>query len=312
MVLLTGCASGPDPALSPGAMSAPSAQVQPGDRVEGTVVDQPTGQPLRAVVVSIGGVHTLTDTLGRFTLNAPETGTELLTTRLVGYREEQSELFRTSDNVVLAIIALVRDRFSFSTDPSVAPLTIQGLVRDGPEGGPVAQVQAFGSNSALGALTQRDGSFRLVVPKPGTYTLRFERVGLVQVEGLIELGANVGVRVEAVMDQRWPDCEVIITGPPTTGLRTFVRDLETGRAPKTRVTLTISGSGIRDGVSAADSSAAALELWAGRAVRGSGPYEVTLAAQGYAPWRNTIVLERAECRGDFFRSLNVWLVPHAR
>jgi len=134
-----------------------AAEINGGDSVEGIVIEQPTGRPMRAALVSIAGATVTSDTAGRFELIAPSRTDAPPLAQLLGYRQNRAELFRTAGGM-LAILELVGDPTSATIDASVPPLTIEGLVRDS-AAMPIMEAQAFVPGSAMGALTRAAGTF---------------------------------------------------------------------------------------------------------------------------------------------------------
>lgn len=220
---------------------------------------------------------------------------------------------------------------------AVAPMVVRGIVIDVVTGEGLEAVQVYPSDGHVGALTDLEGRFELVMPDSGRYELVADRIGFSRTADTIVVRADGGIFAQFAMTQiplsvcglivcAWPGCE--------SGVRVEVRDLDTGRAPAGEVTLTVSSEGqtrSTRGLAPArdtaylqsrfttpeyqevfDSAAAAMpvRLHTGGDVDTYGPFEVSVSSSQYHDWTaSNVWLSDRACLPRVSPLLRVWLLP---
>jgi hypothetical protein len=196
--------------------------------------------------------------------------------------------------------------------------TIVGVVYDVESGIGVKDAQVFIDEPQIGALTDSLGRFTLRGAKPGSSTLVIQLIGYTKIQTTIELEAGRALAVTAgITEVGIPVCgNLVCLGPfGCYSIEVVVRDLVTGVAPLTEVTLRVRGSVASDSMSlSANPGQAFLHLGAGGNMvytgpdNDRGPYEVEVTAPGYERWRKSDV-RRDVCKLVLGNPLRVWLIP---
>lgn len=196
--------------------------------------------------------------------------------------------------------------------------TIIGIVYDSESREGLAGAQVFLEGTGIGTLTDELGRFTLRGAAPGTVTLGVALVGYGARRGRLVLEVDGALAVAVALDQTSvPICGLVVCAGPfgCYSFQVVVRDLLTGVAPLSDVTLTIRGRDVSDSMSLrATPGDGFLHLGAGDALvragpmRDPGPYLIEVSAPGYVPWIRAEV-ERGPC-GEFSGNPHpVWLVP---
>jgi len=94
---------------------------------------------------------------------------------------------------------------------------VEGVVRDGGSGAPVAGAEVRILERGLSALTAQDGSFAFTAVPSGTYTLRIDRIGYRVVQQFLEVGSS-SVSVQIVLAQAALRLDEIIVSPGRFGV----------------------------------------------------------------------------------------------
>ena len=88
---------------------------------------------------------------------------------------------------------------------------VEGRIRDGASGAPVAAAEVRILERGLSTLTEQDGSFLFPAVPPGTYTLRVDRIGFRVAQQALEVG-SVPVTVQIVLTvAAFELAEIIVT-----------------------------------------------------------------------------------------------------
>lgn len=198
------------------------------------------------------------------------------------------------------------------------PGTIIGVVYDSESREGLSGAQVFLDGTGIGTLTDALGRFTLRGAAPGNVTLGVALVGYGLRRGAFVLEVDGALAVTIALDHtRVSICGLVVCAGPfgCYSFQVVVRDLLTGVAPLSDVTLTIRGRQVSDSMSLrATPGERFLHLGAGDAMvragpgRDPGPYVIEVSAPGYVPWMRAEV-ERGSC-GEFTGNPHpVWLVP---
>lgn len=200
----------------------------------------------------------------------------------------------------------------WTSTQSAAPLTISGVVIDVGSGEPVPSA-LVSVHDSIGVVADSGGRFVLQVSTAGDALLKVQRIGYETVtetiliregEGVI---AQVSVRGDPLRTcerMGCPDC-------PTAGVRVEVRDLRTGLAPTTPITLWVEAGGQSDSTSASfpgDNKYGRPIIFAGGVLEVEGPFAVEVRSSEHATWTaSDLWLEYENCAWSPL--LYAWLLP---
>jgi len=195
--------------------------------ITGLVYDSRSGQPIPGAVVLVDsyGNQATTDADGEFALTGLPLGPITLMAMAEGY-----DAVYTKPTVVPG----ASDYFSLNL-PCLREGVIEGRVIDGDTGDPIHGAGiSLGENSLLGALTEGDGTYKMIRVPMGTHTVTFSHpaYGTVLKDNIV-----VGDGGAATAD-----C-TLIHKPETGSLEGMVADRESG-SPVAGVALEVEGSSI--------------------------------------------------------------------
>lgn len=211
-----------------------------------------------------------------------------------------------------AIVQQERPEAGVRSTSSVAipALAIVGVVFDVATGELLHRAQVHLEDTQVGALTDSLGRFRLEAPHAGRFQLSIRLISYEPVADTIEVEPGRAVVAQiGLTEHTVRNCGLIVcSGFGCGDVRVEVRDVLTGAAPAVPVALRVERDTIIDwAIAEPEDGLTALRLTAGAGV---GPFEVEVAAPGYATWRHSDVrVEKNECGFVVTRPLQVWLLP---
>jgi squalene cyclase len=238
--------------------------------VSGQVVDATTGQPIPGVTARRSGdpLNVLTDTAGRFTLDALPAGPVTLEFSKTGYLTQTGMATATVGVVTpLGTIRLVQA----PTTATIAGRVTDAITQAGLSG---ATVTAVGGAGTLTAITATDGTYSIAGIAPGSLTLTASKTGYQEVSATGTAVAGVSIQFSPALAPTGQ------TPPNTATVQATVLDA-ISRVPISGATL-----GLGPGGSATSDATGLVTLTAVPA----GTYDGTLSAAGYVNQAFTAVL----------------------
>lgn len=144
-----------------------------------------------------------------------------------------------------------------------------------------------------------------------------ERIGYARLEGVLSISEAGVIAVASLEETEIPLCGLMVClGRCGGGVRVLVRDVLTGRAPSTPVTLSVASGDLVEEVTASAEFEDDVErfLSAGGRLGVDGPFAVEVASSEHASWQASHVwLEARDCfETKASPILPVWLLPPSR
>ncbi len=194
---------------------------------------------------------------------------------------------------------------------AVATHTIAGVVVDAATGELIQGGQVFLGGTQIGALTDSLGRFSFDTRGAGRFQIVARLIGYAETVDTIDVEPGQGVVVQVGLTKATllRNCGLIVCGGYECGaVRVQVRDALSGRAPKVPIALRVRRDTLVDwAIDSADEDRESVFLGAGTGV---GPFDVEVAARGYATWTaSDVKVERDECGSVVTRPFQVWLLP---
>ena len=163
--------------------------------VTGNVVDQTTGEPIPGVVIVVEGLDMsfFTESDGKFTIADVPRGTYTLQLIHKDYQRLDGDLGIDRPGEFFL-------RMTPSEDPNEGMVTgILGVVQDGVNGRPIAEVVVNVPGAGQVARTDADGRFALPDLVPGRHEVAFSHLGYRQRSETIEVQPDHATRIEVVL-----------------------------------------------------------------------------------------------------------------
>jgi hypothetical protein len=210
----------------------------------------------------------------------------------------------TQDNVILFPIPIHVDT-EFVRAATARSGTVQGIVVDARDGQLIRGAQVFLVGTSSGAVTDTLGRFSFTTAITHRAELKATYVGFGETHVELDFGAEAGYVGRIALAPAPID---LCADPvdPTAPVTIIVRDVRTGRAPESSVTL-VARDGhhvLTDRAAPQNAAAAILRLHQWR----SGTYDLTVSGDGYTPWvRNDIQVPARGCTR--WQTLSAWLLP---
>ena len=182
--------------------SAAAAQARTG-RIEGTITDAASGQPIDEATVTVDGTQIviLTDATGRYLLNGVPAGEQTVRVRVLGYATQERQVTITAGRVTVADFAL---RVSAVNLDEIQARGIAGVERK-----KIGVTLAFGATMRDDFNTESyahidENDFRLVSASPlSTFSIDVDRASYANIRRFIQAGERPpidAVRIEEMIN----------------------------------------------------------------------------------------------------------------